>query len=138
MATPKDWDEAQAAAIKILGKKAKIPKIKDEAKLGSNFDKADKNYRTAIAKVQEAIVELEDAYSAAQNTFKQHAARIASSKCDFDLDPDENKEEIAEAKEILNSFFESQLKGIADNIHNLDDLDKHTMSLVDYEAKKCQ
>ena len=136
MATPGNWAEAKAAAMKILGDKAKIPEPKVTiSKFRADMDKADKEYDAAVDVLQNKILALQNMSSSMKNVIKQYQDLI--SRSNFGLDPkdDDDKKKIGEAQDVLDGYLDVQMDNLDTNIKNLDELDKHTMGISKYQSK---
>jgi hypothetical protein len=136
MPAPKNWNEAKATAMDILGKKAKFPEPKvNLAKIGADFAKADKEYNDAVDVLQNKILALQNMASSVKNMMKQYSDQIARANFGLDAKDDENKKNIEQAQKLLDDYLDEQMDNADVNIKNLDELDKHTMSLSKYETK---
>ena len=132
----KNWNDARAQALKILGDKAKIPEPKaNMAKLMADMVKADKEYDASVDVLQAKILALQNANDAWKNGVKQFDDLI--SKCDFGLDSKDadDKKKIQQAQGIMTDYLEEQMDNADTNDKNLDELDKHSMAISKYETK---
>jgi len=131
-----NWNEAKAAAMKILGDKAKIPEPKsNQAKLAADYAKADKEYDAAVDVLQSKILALQNMASTAKNAIKQYAEVISKSNFGLDTKDADNKEKIEQAQKLLDGYLDDQIEVHETNIKNLDELDKHSMAISKYESK---
>ncbi len=131
-----NWAGAKAAAIKILGDKAKIPDPKTNfTKLSEVLQKADKEYDASVDVLQGKILALQNINSTYKNSFKQYQDLI--SKSNFGLNPkdSDDKDKIDQAAKVLDDFLDAQMENCDVNIKNLDELDKHSMAISKYESQ---
>ncbi len=138
MGTARSLDEAKAAAMKILGDKAKIPEPKVKfSKLNTEFAKATKEYDASVDVLQSKILALQDINSSAKNAIKQYADLISKSNFGLDSKDDDDKKKIKDAQKVLDDFLEGAITARDTDIKNLDELDKHSMAISQYEPEKC-
>lgn len=132
----KNWNEAKAAAMKILGDKGKIPEPKvNFAKVREIYDKADKEYYAAVDNLQSKILALQNMTSTFKNTLKQYSEIIAKSNLGLDTKDADDKKTIDQAAKILDDYLDEQMDNCDADIKNLDELDKHSMAISKYEGK---
>jgi len=130
------WDQTKAAAMAILGNKAKIPEPRTSiSKFRADMDKADKEYDAAVNVLQTKILNLQNGNSAMKNAIKQFQDQI--SKNNFGLNPDDDgvEDKIDKAQKILDDFLDKQMDVCDINNKNLDELDKHSMAISKYQTK---
>jgi hypothetical protein len=139
MATASNWNEAKAAAMKILGNKAKIPDPKvNLAKITADWQKADKEYDAAVDVLQSKILALQNSMSSTKNALKQYVDLISKNSFGLNEKDDDDKKKIEEAQKVLSEYLDSSMENCDTNIKNLDELDKHTMGLSKYQSQtKC-
>ncbi len=127
-----NWNQTKANAMAILGPKAKIPEAKANMSSGP-LDKAVKEYESAVTVLQTKILALQNVCSTTKNAIKQHQDLI--SRSDFGLDEDEDgvKAKIAKAQDLLDKYLDYVMGTYETEIKNLDELDKHSMSLSKYK-----
>jgi len=128
------WDQAKSAAMAVLGNKAKIPDPKANwNKYVAEVNKVYAEYKTVVTALQAKILSLQNVDTAFKNVVMQFKDQI--DKTDFGLDEDEDgvKAKIEKAQKILEDFLDAQLKTVDANVRNLDELDKHTMSISKYK-----
>jgi hypothetical protein len=135
MATAKSWEEATAAAQKILGNKGKIPVAKANVfKLFHDISKLRDELATVVITLEDKLGALENANSAWRNALKPYDAEL--SKSDFGLDggnPDDKKK-IRQAQDIMTGYVEL-LMGQADtNTKHLDELGKHAKAISKFTS----
>ena len=131
-----DYSDAKTAAMKILGDKAKIPELKGNMpKIKADSAKAEKEYRAAVDVLQSKILAMQDAMSSWKNALKQSQDLI--SKSDFGLDEKDNddKKKIQQAQKVLDDSLDEGMETCDANIKNLDELDKHSMSISKYKTQ---
>ncbi len=132
----KNWNDAKAQALKILGDKAKIPEPKaNMTKLMADVEKADKEYDASVDVLQAKILALQNANDAWKNGVKQFNDLIG--KNNFGLDPKDadDKKKIQQAQDVMTDYLESQMDAADTNDKNLDELDKHSMAISKYETQ---
>jgi mannose-6-phosphate isomerase class I len=129
-----DWDKAVAAATKILGDKAKIPKLGSaipkavaaEDKAFDAFDKVRQDLKAKVLGEQNALQALKDAIVQFQDEIDED---------DLGLDP-KNKDDakkIDSARKILSGALQEKIDQKNDNIKDFRELDKHLMNIVNYK-----
>ena len=80
-----NYAKAQAEALKILGKDAKVPDLpKTVTKARADFDKAYATFKKSQEAIEASILELQNHVSAFSNALEQFKAKIE--KDDFGLD----------------------------------------------------
>ena len=137
MAVANSWDDANKQAMKILGNKAKIPQPKPGVtKSAESVAKTMKEYDKAVSVLQDKIVELQDTYSSWGHAIKQFTDQIEKSDFGLDGKSADDKKKIKDATDILTDYLEAQVANLDVNNKNLDELDKHTMSLSKYKPKE--
>ena len=135
MAT-KDWNDAKAQALKILGDKAKIPAPKANfSKLMGDVEKADKEYDASVDVLQAKILALQNSNDAWKNAMKQFDAQISKSDFGLNAKDADDKKKIQQAQDILSGHLEGQIGNADVNDKNLDELDKHSMAISKYQTK---
>ncbi len=129
-----EWDAAKSSALAILGKDAKIPDPVATFKVQAEFKKIYAEYETTVKSLQDKILKLQNAGSATRNTLKQYQDQL--DRMDFGLDKSDpaDKAKIAKASDILDKLIDKRLKSYDDGNKALDELDKHTMALMDYKS----
>lgn len=138
MATASNMNEAKAAAMKILEDKAKIPEPKVSwQKFRADMSKADKEYDAAVDVLQSKILALQNTTSTMKNVVKQYQDLISKSNFGLDEKDDGEKKKIAQAQDVLDGYLDTFMEICDRNIKNLDELDKHTMSLSKYQTQTC-
>jgi hypothetical protein len=136
MATAKDWGEAKAAALKILGDKAKIPEPKGNIdKLFADVEKARKEFGPAVSVLEDKIVALQNANSAWKNGVKQFDDQLSKSDLGLDGKNPDDKKKIRQALDILTGYVESQMELADAESKNLDELDKHSVAISKFRSK---
>lgn len=130
------WDDAKAAALKILGDKAEVPNMPDVIQKAAN-DKG--KSETGLDKSREdceaKLLALQNANDALRNSLKQFEAKIE--KSDFKLDS-KNKDDlkkIQKARKLLTGKLDGAIKYCNDEDKTLDELDKHLIQLEKYKPK---
>jgi hypothetical protein len=129
---------ATAAAMKILGKDAKIPPVTSTMKTAHDQDdKAYDAFDKSRKELEAKLLTFQNAVSAHKNAIKQYADQLDAS--DFGLD-DSDKEvakNIEQAQKILGAWADAQLGNGDFNLKNLDELDKHLMNIAKYNHRDC-
>lgn len=127
------WDAAKAAAVKVLGKQAKIPEPKAMAKADADLQKAYAAFDKSREDLEDKLVTLQNADSAIGNVYKQFGTLVE--KADFGLDA-KNKDDakkIEQAKKILSAYVDKVTDAQEQNVKNLTELDKHVILLSKYK-----
>jgi hypothetical protein len=128
------WDAAVDAAMKILGKKGKIPDKLNQDNHRVGLLKCFKEYNAAVDALQNKIKAFQDLMSARKNAIKQ--AKEAISKSNLGLDPknDDDKTKIKQAQDIMNGFIDGCDEPTDDMIKYLGKLDAPMKSLVEFKS----
>ncbi len=128
------WESSKAAAMKILGKDAKIPEPKvDVNKLSADYMKASKAFDKARDDLDAKVLDLKNANDGIGNYAKMMMNQI--DKADFGLD-EKNKDDakkIDQAQKILSDFVKSRQDIFTKNDSDLDELDKHLANIAKYK-----
>jgi len=132
----KNWNDAKAQALKILGDKAKIPEPKaNMTKLMADVEKADKEYDASVDVLQAKILALQNANDAWKNGVKQFNDLIGKSDFGLDSKDADDKKKIQQAQDVMTDYLESQMDMADTNDKNLDELDKHSMAISKYQTQ---
>jgi len=128
------WDAAVDAAMKILGKKGKIPDKLNQDKHRAGLVKCFKEYNAAVDALQSKIQAFQELMSARKEAIKQ--AMDAISKSNLGLDPknDDDKNKIKQAQDLMNEFIDGCNGPTDDMIKYVDRLDPPMKSLVAFKA----
>jgi hypothetical protein len=130
------WNEAKAAAMKVLGNKGKIPETKvNTAKWSADATKANSEYDAAVEVLQAKILALQNMYAIQKNIIKQHSDLIAKNNLGLDPKDEDDKDKIEQGQKILGDYLDEVMENCDVNIKNLDELDKHSMAISKYESK---
>src|SRR3954469_11748733 len=126
------WDTTKAAALKVLGKQAKIPEPKAMTKAYADLQKASAAFDKSREDLEDKLVTLQNADSAIGNVYKQFGTLIE--KADFGLDAKskEDTKKIEEAKKILGGYVDKVTDAQEKNVKNLTELDKHVILISKY------
>jgi hypothetical protein len=128
------YETARAAALKILGDKAKVPERPD------NLKKANTNLVKALdefSKTQDAceakLLAMENANDGALNALKQFLAKIEKNDFNLDSKDKDDAKKIQQARDLLTAPIDDAIKDRKLNDKALDELDKHLIQLGKYK-----
>ena len=97
-----EWSDAVAAAQKALGREGKLPKPRvDPASMYPVLSKAWEPFRKNRDALEKDLLDLENAYTQAKNTFKQYADMVEGDDFGLNEDDAEAKKKIDAATAIL-------------------------------------
>jgi hypothetical protein len=128
------WVKTRAAALKILGDKAKVPDSPDAvAKAAKSWDKSFEEFGKSRDACEQKLLAMENANDAERNAIKQFRATIA--KADFDLDPKDKDDlkKIQQARDLLTDKLDDSIARHEVIDKDLDELDKHLIQLGKYK-----
>lgn len=130
-----DWDKAKAAAMKILGPKAKVPDVPATIlKAHDGWDKANDAFKDSRDGCEAKLLDIENAASGMQNAIKQFIAQVEKSTFGLDAKSKDDAKKVAQAQKILTGELNGALKEATDNMKMLDELDKHLIQLGNYKG----
>jgi hypothetical protein len=131
------WSQAKAAAMTVLGSKAKIPDpIINPDKFWVDLNKASSEFAAATEAMEKKLVVMQNAAAALKNSLAKYQGIIDGSN--FGLtgaDADDAK--LAKAQKILDDYMDVKTKDIDETIKGLNDIDKAVDNLIHtYERMK--
>lgn len=128
------WDSVSKAAMKILGEKGKIPKISPGiAKARAADDKSFEAFDKAREELKAKLLATQNTREAVKDGISQFQDEIDESDLGLDPKSKDDAKKIAEARKILSDWLGQQIEVCEDDFKNLKELDKHLMSLMNYE-----
>jgi hypothetical protein len=133
MGTSNSWDADKAAAMKILGNKAKIPDKLNQDKHRVGLLKCYDEYGAAVDVLQKKIQAFQDLMSNRKIAIKQSMDAISKSNFGLDAKDDDVKKKIKQAQDFLNNHLDACNKPADDMIKDLDKLDNPMKSLVAFK-----
>jgi hypothetical protein len=139
MAMPMTYEAAKAAALKVLGKDAKIPPPTSAIKTSSDqdgkaFDAFDKSRKDLEAK----LLALQNSESAWKNALRQYDDALQGNNFGLDDKDDDDAKKIDQAQKLFAAWSNGALAVLDRNIKNLDELDKHLMNISKYTHSECK
>ena len=133
MADMPGWDRAVAAAEKILGKDAEIPKPK------ANIDKAVANegkqwndFVKAREGLEEEVLALVDASQQVADAIEQFRDVISENAFGLDLKKTDDLKKIQEARKIMLGLLDKHITTVKNNAKNERELNKHLANIGNY------
>ena len=128
-----DWDKAKAAALKILGDKAKVPDLAPTiSKASKAYDTASAAFTTSQQDCESKLLDLQNNNDALGNAVKQFSASIEKSS--FGLNEKDDAKKLQQARKILLSELAGATKTISSNDKIIEELDKHLIQLGKYKS----
>jgi hypothetical protein len=128
------WDSAVEAAMKILGKKGKIPDKFNQEKHRAGLVKCYQEYNAAFDALQSKIQAFRTLIATRKTAIKQGSDAISKSNMGLDPKNDDDKEKIEKAQELMNEFINGATGPADDMIKWLDKLDPPMKILEGFKA----
>jgi hypothetical protein len=133
------YEAAKAAALKVLGKDAKIPPVTSALKTaGDQVGKAYDAFKKSRTDLEAKVLALQNADSSAKNALKQYGEMLQVADFGLDEDDKEVAKNIEQAQKILSAWADANFDIMDKNIKNLDELDKHLMDISKYNHCECK
>ncbi len=119
------WDQKKAAALKILGKTAKLPKERANISTAEDkFVKLREDFNAGREDLEKKLVVMQTAADEAKRGAQQYIDLLESDDFGLDEKKEEDKGKIDEARKLLTDYLNETLEG-ADSINKvLDTLDR--------------
>ena len=133
MADMPGWDRAVAAAEKVLGKDADIPKPKGNIdKAAANEDKQWSEFAKARDSLEEQVLALVDASQQLADALEQFRDAISENALGLDLKKKDDLKKIQEARKIMLALLDKHIGTVRDNAKNERELNRHLASIGNY------
>jgi hypothetical protein len=130
------WDDAKAAALKILGKDAEVPDLPDTiTQAGTNRTKANGEFDKGREDCEAKVLAVQNANDSLRNALKQFEAKIEKSDFKLDSKKKEDLQKIQKARQLLTGKLNAAIKLNEDDDKMLDEVDKHLIQLGKYKQK---
>lgn len=128
------WDSAVDAAMKILGKKGKIPDKLNQDKHRAGLVRCFKEYNEAVDNLQSKIKNFHDLMSDREDATKKAREAINKSSLGLDAKNDDDKKKIEQAQNIMNEFIDGCSDATDQQNKYLDKLDAPMKTLAIFKA----
>lgn len=129
-----DWDSAVAKAKKILGDKAKIPKIAQAIIKGlAANQKAFQEFNTVREDLEGKVLALIDSNKAGQDAIEQFRDKIDEEDFGLDKKDKDDAKNIEAGKKVLLDYLDSMLAQAIEKAKSDRDLNKHLANIRNYK-----
>jgi hypothetical protein len=125
-----DWSDALAAANKVLGKDGKLPKPRvDPASMYPLVSKAWEPFDKNREALEKNLLDLQNAFSQAKNTFKQYADMVDGANFGLKEDDADDKKRIDTVTDLILKALKSLEDKSDSQIETLSKLDRFIIDL---------
>ena len=133
MADMPGWDRAVAAAEKVLGKDADIPRPKASIdKAVANEDKQWGDFVKARESLEEEVLALVDASQQVAAAIEQFRDVISENAFGLDLKKKDELKKIQEARKIMLALLDKHIATVRNNAKDERELNKHLANIGTY------
>ena len=133
------YDAAKAAALKALGKDAKLPTPPSAIKTAADQDsKAYDAFDKSRKELEAKVLALQNADSSWKNALKQYGEMLQENDFGLDANDKDDAKKIEAAQKAFADWNDGAIAVLDGNLKNLDELDKHLINITKYKHEECK